>query len=57
MTTGKYILMSEYITESIATDCRTFRPRRHLSTEYKTVLYSVDEGLRCRNTLQSVVID
>ena len=26
-------------------DCRTFRPRRPLSTAYKIVLYAVDKGL------------
>ena len=25
-------------------DCRTFRPRRPLSTAYRTVLYAVDKG-------------
>ena len=33
-------------------DCRTFRPRRPLSTAYR-VLYAVDKGLRGRNVLQS----
>ena len=38
-------------------DCRTFRPRRPLSTAYKTVLYAADKGLRGRNVLQSLFID
>ena len=39
-------------------DCRTFRPRRPLSTAYKTykVLYAVDKGLRGRNVLQSLLL-
>ena len=39
--------MSKYVAESInqTIDCRTFRPRRPLSTAHKTVLYIVDEGL------------
>ena len=36
-------------------DCRTFRPRRPLSTAYK-VLYAVDKGLRGRNVLQSLLL-
>ena len=46
-----------YVAESIATDCRMFRPRRTLSTVYKTVLYTVDKGLWGPIVLQSVVID
>ena len=55
--TSGLILMSKYVAESInqTTDCRKFRPRRALSITYKTVLYAVDEGLRGRNFLQSVV--
>ena len=45
------------INQSIAIDCKAFRPRRASSTEYKTVLYSVDKGIRGRNVLQSVAID
>ena len=37
-------------------DCRTFRPRRPLSTAYRTVLYAVDKGLRGRNVLQSLLL-
>ena len=51
------LIVSRYVAESITTDCRTFRPRRPLSTAYKTVLYAVDKGLRGRNVLQSVAID
>ena len=57
--TSESILMSKYeaesINHSIATDCRTFRPRRPSSTAYKTVLYAVDKGLCGRNVLQPVV--
>ena len=45
------------INQSITTDCKAFRPCRASSTEYKTVLYSVGEGTRGRNVLQSVAID
>ena len=34
-------------------DCRTFRPRRPLSTAY---MYAVDKGLRGRNVLQSLLL-
>ena len=37
-------------------DCRMFRPRRPLSTAYRTVLYAVDKGLRGRNILQSLLL-
>ena len=37
-------------------DCRTFRPRRPLSTAYRTVLYAVDKGLRGQNVLQSLLL-
>ena len=37
-------------------DCRTFRPRRPLSTAYRTLLYAVDKGLRGRNVLQSLLL-
>ena len=36
--------------------CRTFRPRRPLSTVYKTVLYTVDKGLRGRNVLHQLLL-
>ena len=37
-------------------DCRTFRPWRPLSTVYKTVMYAVENGLRGRNVLQSLLL-
>ena len=46
-----YTYVHSRINQSIATDCRTFQPRRPLSTVYKTVQEF------CLNVLQSVVID
>ena len=44
-TTGEQILMSIYvhcrINQSIATDCKTFRPRRPSSTEYLCILIKI----------------
>ena len=50
------------INQSIATDCRTFRPRGPSSTAYSMYLimlflYAVDKGLCDQNSLQSVAID
>ena len=36
------------INQSMLTDCRTFSLRGPTSTAFKTVLYTVDEGLRGR---------
>ena len=48
-TQSRQIDLEEYIrsriNQTIATDCRRLRPCRPSSTAYKTVLYTVDEGL------------
>ena len=36
------LIVSWYVAESIATNCRMFWPHRSISTAYKTVLYAVD---------------
>ena len=46
------LIMSKYIAESITTDCRTFWPRRPLSTAYQTKDTAVRQVTYIANTDQ-----
>ena len=51
------LILSRYVAESITTDYRTLRPRRPLSTVYKTTEFMIQKSYEAAMSCNQVVFD